>query len=141
MESVIVTFSDFRPFTEAAAVCAMPRTAPGASVSAGLPSMIAAVAGVASSWKRSSCGITIWTVGFDTPCDAAQGASDLALQRTLVGDLLLELRGAELALVEQLVARLGAAARRLDALVASAIRACAMEALVTASAVPLLRSS
>ena len=46
--------------------------------------------------------------------DTAEGASDLALQRTLVGDLLLELRGAELGLVEQLVARL-IAARRLDA--------------------------
>ena len=67
VESVMVTFSDFRPFTEAAAVCAMPRTAPGASVSAELPSWMAAVAGVASSWKRSSCGITICTVGFETP--------------------------------------------------------------------------
>ena len=67
MESVIVTFSVLRPFTEEAASCAMPRTAPGASVSAELPSMTAAVAGVASSWKRSSCGITICTVGFETP--------------------------------------------------------------------------
>ena len=67
VESVIVTFSVLRPFTEEAVICAMPRTAPGCSVSAELPSMIAAVAGEASSANRSSCGITIWTFGFETP--------------------------------------------------------------------------
>ena len=71
----MVTFSDLRPFTEADTVWAMPRTAPGASVSAELPSMTDAVAGVASSWKRSSCGITICTFGFETPCTPL---SDLA---------------------------------------------------------------
>ena len=66
-ESVIVTLSVLRPLTEEAVSCAMPRTAPGPSVSAGLPSMIAAVAGEASSANRSSCGITICTVGLETP--------------------------------------------------------------------------
>jgi hypothetical protein len=67
LESLIVTLSDFRPFTAEAVSWAMPRTAPGASVSAELPSMTAAVAGLASSAKRSSCGITICTRGFETP--------------------------------------------------------------------------
>ena len=68
VESVIVTFSDLRPLTEEAVSCAMPRTAPGASASEALPSWIAAVAGEASSANRSSCGITICTFGFETPC-------------------------------------------------------------------------
>ena len=74
-ESVMVTLSVLRPFTEEAAICAMPRTAPGASVSDGLPSWIAAVAGDASSANRSSCGITIWTFGLETP---SMPDSDLA---------------------------------------------------------------
>ena len=45
VESVIVTLSVLRPLTEEATSCAMPRTAPGSSVSAALPSMTAAVAG------------------------------------------------------------------------------------------------
>ena len=111
-----MTFSLLRPFTEDATTCAMPRVAPGCSVSAGLPSMTAAVAAVASSWNMSSCGSTSRTVGLCTPFDGAQRAGDLALERALGGELLLELGGAELGLVEQLVARLRAAAGGLDAL-------------------------
>ncbi len=98
VESVIVTLSVLRPFTDEAVSCAMPRTAPGPSVSDGLPSMIAAVAGEASSANRSSCGITIWTLRVRDAVDAAKRLGDLTLQRALVGDLLLELRGAELGL-------------------------------------------
>ena len=115
-ESVIVTFADLRPFTEEETVCAMPRTAPGASVSAELPSCTAPVAGVASSWKRSSCGITSCTRGVADALDAGERAGDLALERALGGDLLLELGSAELGLVEQFVAGLRAAARRLHTL-------------------------
>ena len=68
---MIVTFSLLSPLTDDATTWAMPRTAPGCSVSTGLPSMTAAVAAVASSWKRSSCGSTSRTVGFWTPSTPA----------------------------------------------------------------------
>jgi hypothetical protein len=64
----------------------MPRTAPGSSWLEALASRTAAVAGVALS------------------------ESDLALERALVGDLLLEVAGAELLLVEELEAGLAGGA-------------------------------
>jgi hypothetical protein len=66
-ESVMVTFSVLRPFTDEDTSWAIPRTAPGSSVSAELPSMTAAVAGVASSANRSSSGSTSCTCGEATP--------------------------------------------------------------------------
>ena len=107
--SVIVTLSDFRPLTDEAVSCAMPRTAPGSSVSAELPSMTAAVAVDCWSWKRSSCGQHELHGGARDALHAIDRAGDLALQRALVVHLVLELRGAELALVEQLPAGLLAA--------------------------------
>ncbi len=56
---------------------------------------------------------TSWTCGAGDALDAADRAGDLALQRALVGDLLLEVGGAELLLVEQLEAL--AASRRVEA--------------------------
>ena len=61
--------------------------------------------------NRSSSGITSCTCGAGDALDAADRAGDLALQRALVGDLLLEVGGAELLLVEQLEA-LAASRRR-----------------------------
>ena len=49
-------------------------------------------------------------LGAGDALDAVDRAGDLALQRALVGDLVLEVGGAELLLVEELEARLGAAA-------------------------------
>ena len=138
---MIVTFSVLRPFTDEATSWAMPRTAPGSSVSAELPSMTAAVAGVASSANRSSSGSTSCTCGELTPWTLADRAGDLALERALVGDLLLEVGGAELLLVEQLEA-LAATGVEADALSRRARRAPARPGVFsTASAVPLLRSS
>jgi hypothetical protein len=67
VESVIVTLAGLRPFTDEATICAMPRTAPGSSVSPGLASETAAVAGLASSAKRSSSGRTRRTWAPATP--------------------------------------------------------------------------
>ncbi len=137
---MIVTFSVLRPLTEEATSWAMPRTAPGSSVSAELPSMTAAVAGVASSANSSSSGSTSCTCGAADALDVADRAGDLALERALVGDLLLEVGGAELLLVEQLEALAGAASTLTPA-PASATRAWATWLLSTARPVPLLRSS
>jgi hypothetical protein len=65
--SAIVTFSVLSPSTEEATSDAMPRTAPGSSVSAEPESMTAAVAGVLSSANRSSSGSTSCTWAPLTP--------------------------------------------------------------------------
>ena len=59
--------------------------------------------------NRSSSGSTSWTWAPLTPDDAVDRLGDLALERALVGDLLLEVGGAELLLVEELEALVGAA--------------------------------
>jgi hypothetical protein len=65
---VIVTLPVLRPLTEEAVSCAMPRTAPGCSVSAWLRSMTAAVAGDCSVANSVSCGSTSCTEAPSTPC-------------------------------------------------------------------------
>ena len=64
---MIVTLSVLRPLTEEETSWAMPATAPGSSVSAGLPSITAAVAGVSVSANRSSSGSTSCTWAPLTP--------------------------------------------------------------------------
>ncbi len=62
-----MTLSFLRPLTEEETSWAMPCTAPDSIASAGLPSITAAVAGVAVSAKRSSSGSTSCTWAFETP--------------------------------------------------------------------------
>jgi hypothetical protein len=72
--------------------------------------------------------------------DLADRVRELALERALLGRALLEVAGAELLVGEQLVAGLLAEPPPRPPS-ASAICVCAVMALSTASAVPLLRSS
>ena len=101
---MIVTLSVLRPLTEEATSWAMPRGRAG----------VHRVGGVAEHHRgRGRAGLVREQVVLgqheldlragDT-LDAADRAGDLALQRALVGDLLLEVGGAELLLVEQLEA-------------------------------------
>ena len=98
------------------------------------------MAGLLSSAKRSSSGSTSWTCGAGDALDLPDGLGDLALQRALVGDLLLEVGGAELLLVEQLEARLRAAGGQALAGERDA-RLGDLAGFSTASAVPLFCSS
>ena len=110
--SVIVTFSVFRPLTDEATSCAMPRTAPGSSASDAPASMTAAVAGRRLVGEQRVLGQHELDLGAGDAVDLLDRPGDLALQRALVGDLLLEVGRAELLLVEQLEALLRAARRR-----------------------------
>ena len=120
----------------------MPRTAPGSRPPESPESMTAAVAGGLLVGEQRVLGQHELDLRAADAVDLLDRAGDLALERALVVDLLLEVGGAELLLVEQLEAGLRAAASaETPGAGERDPRRAPTCAFSTATAVPLARSS